>query len=1758
MSDIKVAVSELIKKRAACKRRITSLFTKKASDASAVDTNVMKDMINNFLAEINDFDIKVNALLSELEESEYNDEIEKQTLYLAEIKTKLSALVPAAEPNSSIASLNFDLKLPDLKCDYFSGETSSSLEYHTFISQFNNCIGFRSNLSNSIKLSYLKSYLKGYAFKIVQHLQINDQNYEIAIKLLSNEFLDKDHVIECLLNKLQNLSVKPDSSYLNTKIFLNDCRCILSDLLMYELDFFSAGAGNTLVSNIIFHKLPILFRQELVRKLSKSSPKVEEIFDNYLAVIDTLKLKGNKEFSPQLECSNDKNSSSVHNNYAAEPSGETGKHSQLSKHCKFCICSGHNMLHCKKYNDYKARIERCKKLKMCFKCSSQNHMSSKCNNQLDFACLFCHSKSHISALCPAYKSKVTTNYCINQSTDSGYTYLLPIVNVAIGNGKNVTNVKCLLDTGSQRSYMAANVLERLCTKSNDENNKIQINTFINSEVKSFSEVSLSVDFAEGRKFAIPFLANNEFNLNFCISGLKQATDNIASKFKLACDFNSDHVKVEGLLGVDCLQFLQQNNVVDCLGGKAFQLKSGLVPFGNIDNFLNDSQLLSKYSNSNSISHLNSPDCGDFDETSIVNFVLNPDKSYFDPMGCLEDSSVETNLDKLYKVESLGISDSSDYDTEQISKFDESIELINGKYHVQLPWKESIKDVRSNFEVSKLILNKVVNKLNETELYDSYNNVIQQQVEDGIIEPISLDSINVYDHVWVPHRPVVKHDEQSTTKVRIVLNCSLKIKDTPSLNEAAYAGIDMMNNLLELLLKLRFHKYFVISDIRQAFLNIMLKDEEDRNKFSILWINKEGKLTAFRYRTIVFGFVNSPFILHHVIHYHLKQYENDIVNKILQDNMYVDNLFFTSNNLPILEKMYEVCYRRMIAGGFELRSWNSNSSELQQQFEADGRGVAHLSDCEKVLGYLYNTEKDKLKLAEYKPKDGTLTKRNILSCLASIFDPLGLTMPVLVKGKLLLQRLWQSKVDWDEPLNKDISNEWNKINEDFSKLPSIEFPRQAVDDECSLYLFCDASKSMYGFTCYCKTKDSVDLVFAKAKNAPTKPKTLPTLELLSVYLAFKCLPILLKSFMNANIKDLFICIDAQVVISWIMTKNVKSKNTFALNRVKDIALYRDQIETEFNLNCNFKYIPTEFNPADLLTRGLTFREFHKNLNNWLHGPQFLSFDKVKWPVGNTGCMSSQTKLLTCTSNVAPPSILPVNNYSNFNKLIRVTALVLGFISKLKREVKSREQMMQDSKLYWIKFEQNVYYSDELNFLKNPNGNVPINVRNLNLFLDENSIIRCRGRLEKSDLSYDVKNPILIPRNSPLSDLLIKEAHLGCKHLGVASTLSAIRMSGLWIPKGRAKVKSFLNRCIVCKKLNSFAFKYPKVTDYIKDRVQFDKPFQHTGVDFTGHVFIKFNDILTKMYIVVFTCYNTRAVHLDLVQSLSCKDFLLSFIRFCNRFCIPDAIYSDNANTFIQAMGIVSESNIDNDFEAYLTKNSIKHYRIPLYSAWVGAYWERLIRTIKSCIVKSTGRKHFNYFEYVTLLADVENCINSRPLTYLNEDNLQCITPNCFLKPITGRSLMLKVDKDEFEAAGHRELINSLEQRESMLTKFKEEWHENYLLSLRETSRNVHQIEWDNKISVNDIVLISSPVKPRALWKMGRVLQLLPGDDGKIRCVKVMRPDHSEAIYSISHLYPLEIAATGTKTKPCDESSSPGKTLPRRRAAVKCLELMKKCN
>ena len=556
-------------------------------------------------------------------------------------------------------------------------------------------------------------------------------------------------------------------------------------------------------------------------------------------------------------------------------------------------------------------------------------------------------------------------------------------------------------------------------------------------------------------------------------------------------------------------------------GSALSVSTGIMPFGDTTHFLYPGQVPLETLNTNSRTEVNFKtlinELPSLSEESI-NFCLNPKQTFEDPAASFfEESSVERNIDNatvvanleaMFNCESIGVIDSPDsicsYDQDMIKKFEDGIEIINGQVNVELVWHDNVNQVPPNHNVALKICDIVSDKLERKGKLESYNQIFFDQMNEDVIEEFECASEAFEKYNWLPHHPVYKDDPTSTFPARPVFNCSLKSDKTkPSLNEAAYVGINLMQAMAALIMLFRTNYYTLLGDLRKAFLQIKLKLESDKNRFCF-FLKVGNKLKCYRYKTIIFGFCSSPFILNYVLKYIARQGPQDECTEIIKNKCFVDNLASTSNNIQILTKLYNDCSDRMEKFHFVLRACNSNNENLRELMKKDGRYITHDQEYDKVLGYKYSSTKDVMKLANIKINAEANTHRQMLSEFARVFDLLAFTVPVTVRGKTLLSSLWslrKSGGTWDKILSGEFQRAWSKLAPDLEGLSDVEFPRYSLSQEkpTDFIIFIDASQQAYGYVLYAKQLNVSNFVTAKCKTAPLQKKTLPILELLGVYL-----------------------------------------------------------------------------------------------------------------------------------------------------------------------------------------------------------------------------------------------------------------------------------------------------------------------------------------------------------------------------------------------------------------------------------------------------------------------------------------------------------------------------------------------------------------------------------------------------------------------------------------------------------------------------------
>ena len=384
------------------------------------------------------------------------------------------------------------------------------------------------------------------------------------------------------------------------------------------------------------------------------------------------------------------------------------------------------------------------------------------------------------------------------------------------------------------------------------------------------------------------------------------------------------------------------------------------------------------------------------------------------------------------------------------------------------------------------------------------------------------------------------------------------------------------------------------------------------------------------------------------------------------------------------------------------------------------------------------------------------------------------------------------------------------------------------------------------------------------------------------------------------------------------------------------------------------------------------------------------------------------------------------------------------------------------------------------------------------------MRIKGRLEFSNLDYDTKHPVIIPKGQ-CAKLLIRSQHKFLKHAGVDTVSSSLR-NNFWNLGMRRLAKTVVKECLSCRWHDSKPCSQP-VAPLPKERVRSASPFNVTGLDYAGPLFCA-DCPSKKFYVLLFTCGVVRAIHLELTESLSLSDCILAIRRFVVRRGLPNVMYSDNAKTFVAARFEVQKV-----YGHLVPKWNFIAPRAP----WWGGGWERLIRSVKLALRKTLNLNYVSKSELETILVEIESCIDSRPLSYVSEDpdSIHYLTPSHFI--LGGAPHCKSLVNPEPCKVTSRDLSEREVVKDQKLEHFWKLWSNNYSTNLPKV---VQGFTKKCHLSKADLVLIKEDNIPRLKWPLRVVVDLFEGKDGLVRIVKV-KTKKGEMTRPIQRLYDLEV-------------------------------------
>lgn len=1078
--------------------------------------------------------------------------------------------------------------------------------------------------------------------------------------------------------------------------------------------------------------------------------------------------------------------------------------------------------------------------------------------------------------------------------------------------------------------------------------------------------------------------------------------------------------------------------------------------------------------------------------------------------------------------SVTIKPEAEEDTRALQILQETTQRVSKGFECGLLWKFKKFSFPDSFPMAvkravalerKLAKNPVL-KGKVSELIASYE-------EKGYAHRITEDELQTTQRSKVWYLPLgFVQNPKKPEKVRLIWDAAARVEGV-SFNDMLLKGPDMLVSLFAVLLRFRQKNVAICGDIREMFHQISIRSPDNQAQRFLYKPSPDRPPQIYVMDVATFGATCSPCQAQYV----KNQNANDLADRyptaaeaIIKAHYVDDYLDSTDTVDEAVQLLSDVKYVHS-QGGFEIRNFCSNSTEVLRRMgqtkspDYKSMNLDQTNDVERVLGMVWrpiadvfsfdiSIRPDILKLLD---ESIVPTKREVLRTVMSLFDPLGLLAHYIIQGKILMQDIWRSGTDWDEPITENLRGQWYRWSQLLWKLNTVQVPRcffSGVSKEAlnrlQIHVFVDASDTAYSCVAYLRIVESgaprCSLVAAKTKVAPLKPLSIPRLELQAAMIGSRLINSLCTS-LNLQIKQRFLWVDSSTVLAWLRSDS-RRYHPFVAFRIGEILSLTTVNE--------WHKIRSKRNVADEATKWGSGPQFDPE-SRWYKGPSFLWESEEDWPAEEQHSVTTvDLRASFLHVHVVKELIIDVDRFSTWERLVRTIAYVQRAAKNFRRKtatgILTNNEWRAAENLLWKQVqmqnypdEYTVLHNNKLNTDKEPmflSKDSPLHTQSP--FLDDDGVIRMNSRISAAPTTpYEAKFPILLPKGQRVITLLVDSYHRRFLHGNNETVFNEMRQQ-FRIPHLRSVIKQVARVCQRCRIKKAVPLP-PMMAPLPQQRLTpFVKPFSHTGVDYFGPVLVKQGRSLVKRWIVLFTCLTIRAVHLEVAYSLSTQSCVMAIRRFIARRGSPETFYSDNGTNFIGANRLlIQQLRTVHESCAVTFTNAKTSWRFnPPLAPHMGGPWERMVRSVKSAMAEIADyHKHPSDEVLETVILEAESVINSRPLTYvpLDSEEGDALTPNHFL--LYGTKGVQQPSRTLTDQMSNLRDSHTLAQ--NMVDRFWQRWVSEYLPDL---TRRTKWHQPTRPLQPGDVVLVVDESR-RNGWTKGRVIDVQKAKDGQVRSAVV---------------------------------------------------------
>ncbi|XP_058817874.1 uncharacterized protein LOC131681180 [Topomyia yanbarensis] len=1123
------------------------------------------------------------------------------------------------------------------------------------------------------------------------------------------------------------------------------------------------------------------------------------------------------------------------------------------------------------------------------------------------------------------------------------------------------------------------------------------------------------------------------------------------------------------------------------------------------------------------------------------------------VGPTSDQDLHDLIRSHYTLEESGISvtvlpESAD-DRRARNILDNTTVRVGDRFKTGLLWRIDDPHLPDSFPMALRRMKNLENKLSKN---PELKQIVEKQIDDylrkGYCHKATSNDLASKNNGKVWYLPLnVVLNPKKPNKIRLVWDASATVQGT-SLNSILLKGPDMLASLPAVISRFQERRVAFGGDIKEMYHQLMIQESDKQAQRFLFRQDPASQPDTYVMDVATFGSTSSPCSAQYVKNRNAQDYSEqfpDAVEAIVNGH-YVDDYFDSTDTIAEAVKRATEVKHIHSKAGFQIRNWVSNSEEfLNHMGEPREEQVIHFNtdktnSTERVLGMSWNPTDDvfvfstKLRddLEPFVSGKRRPTKRKVLSCVMSLFDPLGLLAPFTIFGKMIIQDLWRSGCCWDDEIDDETAVKWNRWTSLMPQIEALKIPRCYFPDTSTenyeslqLHIFTDASENAYGCVAYFRAvingQPKCALVAAKSKVAPLQYMSIPRLELQAVVLGAR-LSNMVKDNHSLKIDKRILWTDSTTVLSWIRSDH-KIYRQYVAHRIGEVMSLASVDE--------WRRIPTKLNIADTLTKWGSGPPL-TNQGQWVVGPNILLQFEEQWPNFELPALNVREELRACHLYHEIEFLEPLVDTKRISKwpiLVRSVACVYRFITNcrkkgskspiqtflasanqarlIKRTIPAivasltREEYRK-AEIQVFKIAQQDAYEDELKvLLKNkellPGKLLSIDQNSelyqLSPLLDEDQVIRMEGRSAYADfMPFDLRFPIVLPKGHDVTKKLLNYYHQKFGHCNRETVVNEFRQR-FYVSQLRAVVWQVIKDCTWCK-VHKCRPSVPRMAPLPIQRLTPNlRPFIYVGVDYFGPISVSVGRRSEKKWVALFTCMTTRAIHMEVAHSLSSPACIMAIRRFICRRGLPLEIFSDNGTNFQAASKEIAGEfqKIHRQCAETFTDARTQWSFNPPSAPHMGGCWERLVRSAKEALkVVDDGRKLTDEI-LLTVLAEAEDIINSRPLTYVPQKSAdsEALTPNHFLRGYPPGEHPMGIRSTDPASA----LRDDYKRSQLLADVLWQRWLKEYIPGV---NRRPKWHEERQPIEVGELVYIVDGGKRRA-WTRGIVDKVMRGKDGRIR-------------------------------------------------------------